>query len=176
MSTILMKAFVTLLLCSSTLATKAEAQIQIVRHGTNVTERPSAALVTNLVELVRSCLYPNYFPVEAATWQKFERSDSFVLVTFATPSTVKLQIVDGDWENRKFKIKESKKEVIDQLLVPLPDAAPGPANIFVRSGTNFLSLSKWDPKRLGMVGCEPALQLASRSYYKALTDIKRADK
>src|SRR6185436_1726167 len=102
-----MKAFVTLLLCSSILAAKAEDEIQIVRHGTNVTERPSAALVTNVVELVRSCLFPNYFPVKAATWQEFEHSDSFILVTFAAPGRPKIKIRDYHWA-------ESKEEIVDQ--------------------------------------------------------------
>lgn len=173
-----MKALVILLFCSSILAAKGQDQIQIVRYGTNVTERPSAALITNIVELVRSCLIPNYFPVEAATWQKFQHSDSFVLVTFAAPSTVKVKIVDGDWENRKFIIKESKDVVMDQILAPLPDGSdrgPGPANIFVKSGTNVLSFSKWDPKTLGRVGCEPALQMRSR-FYKSLADTQPPDK
>jgi hypothetical protein len=165
-----LKTFVTLLLWSSILAARSEDQVQIVRHGTNVNERPSPALVTNAVALVRSCLSPNYFPIKAETWQEFERSDSFVLVTFASPSTVTVKITDGYWMQGKFKFRFTRDEIMDQILVPLPDGAPGPAFIFVKSGTNVLSFSKWDPQKLGMVGCEPALHMSSR-HYKALADI-----
>ena len=83
--------------------------------------------------------------------------------------------MDGYWEQRKFKIRESREQIIDQILVPLPEGGPGPANIFVKSGTNVLSFSKWDPQKLGMVGCEPALHISSR-LYESLADIKHPDK
>lgn len=169
-----MKALITLLFCSVILAAKADDQIQIVRYGTNVTERPGPVLLTNIIALTRSCLLPNYFPVPAETWRNTQQqSDSFIQVTFASPSKVTVRIEDIVLENGKFKVKQSSDEIIDQILVTLPDG-PG-ARIFARSGTNFFKFSKADPKLLGMVGSEPVLQMRSK-FYKALAEIKRPDK
>ena len=64
-----MKTFATVLLYSIVLAAVADDQIRLVRHGKDVTERPSAVFTTNIIELLQSCsFYSTAYAVQAETW------------------------------------------------------------------------------------------------------------
>jgi Tfp pilus assembly protein PilV len=74
-----MKTFIAVFLCGIFLTAKADDQIRTVRHGTNITERPSAALATNVIELFQSAGYNSTdYAVKADTWREREQSDSFM--------------------------------------------------------------------------------------------------
>lgn len=163
-----MKTFITVLFCSIVLTAKADDQIQIVRHGRNVTERPSAALATNVINYLQSCsINSTAYAVKANTWQDFEHSDSFVLLTFATPKKLKVMLTAGNKLPRYWEEKS-----IDQILVPLPETNL-PLHVFAKSGTNVLSFTKMQPFILKMIAFEPALHLSSVSPYASLASIER---
>ena len=164
-----MKTIVTLLLGGIVFAAKAGDQIQIVRHGTNVTEQPGVALATNIVEFLRSGTYASTsYAVKAETWRDFERSDSFVLLTFANPRKLKVPI--GEVKTNGLSIPLFEETPVDQILVPLPERTL-PAHVFARSGTNVFSVTKMSPSVLGRVASEPALHLSR--LYTSLADIDR---
>jgi hypothetical protein len=50
-----MKTLAMAFLCSIVLAAAANAQVRLVRHGKDVTERPSAVFTTNVILLLQSC-------------------------------------------------------------------------------------------------------------------------
>jgi hypothetical protein len=158
-----MKAFFIVLLCSIVLIANAEDQIRIVRNGTNVTERPSAALMTNVIAYLESCsYYSTPYAVKSNTWQELERSDSFVLLTFASPRKLQVMMTPGDLFPR---YREEK--AIDQILVPLPETNL-PLHVFAKSGTNVLSFTKMSPYVLSRIAFEPAVQLSSVRPYSSL--------
>ncbi len=162
-----MQTFLIVLFCSLAASIPAEDQIRLVRYGTNVTEQPSPALTTNVIRMLQSCCYySTAYAVKATTWPELEYSDSFVLLTFATPKRLKVTIYTSDpavtnIQQLKIHLSKGTPEVksIDQVLVPLPERA-FPLHIFARSGTNVSSFCKWDPIALGMLASEPALHLS----------------
>jgi hypothetical protein len=162
-----MKTFVALLLCSIVLTAEADDQIQIVRHGTNVTERPSAAFATNVIKLLQSCsVYSTAYAGKAETWRDLEHSDSFVHVTFFAPRKLSVEASDN---------QGLAERAIREILVPLPEGK-WPAHIFAKSGKNVLSFTKYDPIALKIVAFEPALHLSSVSPYASLTHIDQSNK
>jgi hypothetical protein len=141
--------------------------VQIVRHGTNLTERPSAAFATNVIRLLQSCsVYSTACAVKADAWRDIEHSDSFVHVMFS--------------ESRKLSVEASDNQglaerAIEEILVPLPEGK-WPAHIFAKSGTNVLSFTKYDPVALKRVAFEPALHLSSIYPYASLAHIEQSNK
>src|ERR1035441_6643126 len=70
--------------------------VPIVRHGTNLTERPSAAIATNVIKLLQSCsVCSTAYAVKAETWRDFEHSDSFVHVRFSAPRKLSVEVSDN---------------------------------------------------------------------------------
>jgi hypothetical protein len=140
-----MKTSVTVLLCSIILAAAAEDQVRLVQHGTNVTDLPSVVLTTNVIKLLQSSRYPSTsYAVKAETWQNLEHSDSFILLTFASPRILKVPLRETGDEGGRISAGIFEDTPIDQILVPLPDSGAGPDHIFVKSGTNVFSFCKWD--------------------------------
>ena len=163
-----MKTFITILSCSIVLTTKADDQIQIVRHGTNVTERPSAALATNVINYLQSCsINSTAYAVKANTWQNLEHSDSFVLLRFAAPRKLTVMLIPGNEFPRYWE-----ETFIDQILVPLPETNL-PLHVFAKSGTNVLSFTKMQPFILKQIAFEPALHLSSVDPYSDLASCER---
>jgi hypothetical protein len=162
-----MKTFVALLLCSIVLTAKADDQIQMARHGTNVTERPSAAFATNVIKLLQSCsVYSTAYAVKAETWRDFEHSDSFVHVMFSAPRKLSVETSDN---------QGLAERAIEEILVPLPEGK-WPTHIFAKSGTNVLSFTKYDPVALKRVALEPCLHLSSVEPYASLARIEQPNK
>src|SRR6185503_18149147 len=99
-----MKTIIALSVCGIILTVKAEDQIRIVRHGTNVAERPSAVFTTNVIRLVESCGFDSTDHADSSghavndkTWPQREQSDSFVVLTFSPPRNLSLStFTDGD--------------------------------------------------------------------------------
>ncbi len=148
-----MKLAIAFLFCALASTASAVEEIQIVRHGTNVTERPRASFVTNVTALLESCgAYQTDYAVRFYLWQNIEKSQSFVRVTFPTPRS---------WGDK----------LINQILVPLPEDDL-PKYFLAKSGTNILDLSPHRPEALAAVGSEPALHLSwTKSYYLLIKTI-----
>jgi len=165
-----MKTFAAVLLYSVVFATVADDQIRLVRHGRDVTERPSAVFTTNVVKLLQSCsVYSTAYAVKAETWREMMHSNSFASVTFTSAKKLTVMVATG--AGPRFREEKS----IDQILVPLPEGT-WPEHIFAKSGTNILSFTKYDPVALKQVAFEPALHLSSVAPYTVLTNIGQPNK
>jgi hypothetical protein len=141
--------------------------VPIVRHGTNLTERPSAAIATNVIKLLQSCsVCSTAYAVKAETWRDFEHSDSFVHVRFSAPRKLSVEVSDN---------QGLAERAIEEILVPLPEGK-WPAHIFAKSGTNVLSFTKYDPIALKRVALEPCLHLSSVEPYASLARIEQPNK
>jgi hypothetical protein len=162
----MMKTFMTMLLWSTILTTKAEENIRIVRYGTNVTDTPSAGLTTNIINYLQSgCINSTVYAIKTNTWRDLERSDSFVLLTFSTPRKLVVMLRTGEdfppWDEC----------LIDQILVPLPETRLA-SHVFARHGTNILSVTKCEPYPLKLIAFEPAVKLSSAQTYASLDNIQ----
>ena len=165
------------LLIATTVGGNAEdnsVRIQMVRHGTNVTERPSASLTTNVIRLLQSCsVYSTAYAVKSGTWQDLLGSDSFIHLSFAAPRKLDVML-----NTSLDAARQPQKESIDEILVPLPEgkSSYGPLHIFAKSGTKVLSFTKYDPTALIVVAFEPALHLSSVYLYSKLARILQSAK
>jgi hypothetical protein len=165
------------LLIATTLGGNAEDNIvgmQMVRHGTNVTERPSASLTTNVIRLLQSCsVSSTAYAVKSDTWGDLLRSDSFIHLSFAAPRKLEVML-----NTSLDAARQPQKESIDEILVPLPEgkSSYGPLHIFAKSGTKVLSFTKYDPTALIVVAFEPALHLSSVYPYSKLARILQSAK
>jgi hypothetical protein len=176
-----MKTFIAVFLCGIFLTAKADDQIRTVRHGTNITERPSAALATNVIELFQSAGYNSTdYAVKADTWREREQSDSFIVLTLSPPHNLTVctfsDVDDAavgtnviEWGARHLAKRESKP--IDTILVPLPTNNL-PDYIFAKSGTNVIAVAKFSPFVLKRIVLEPALHLSTVFPYSSLTKLQ----
>ena len=93
------------LLIAMTVVGNAEdnsVRIQMVRHGKNVTERPSASLTTNVIRLLQSCsVSSTAYAVKAETWLELLRSSSFIHLTFAAPRKLEVMLTAGLGTSRR---------------------------------------------------------------------------
>jgi hypothetical protein len=175
-----MKTIISVFLCGVFLTAKADDQIRMVRHGTNITERPSAALATNVIEYFLSAGFNSTtYAVKADTWREREQSDSFVELTLSPPRNLTVctytPAVDAavgtnvvEWaamHRAKWEVKS-----IDVILVPLPKHNL-PDHIFAKSGTNVISVTSMSPYVLKRIVLEPALHLSPVYPYSSLTKL-----
>jgi hypothetical protein len=162
------------LLIATTVGGNAEdssVRIQMVRHGTNVTERPSASLTTNAIRLLQSCsVYSTAYAVKSGTWQDLLGSDSFIHLSFAAPRKLEVMLTPGSDASR-----QPQEKRIDEIVVPLPESKL-PGHIFAKSGTNVLSFTKYDGTALTVVAFDPALHLSSVEPYSKLARILQSGK
>ena len=162
-----MRTFITVLLFTTVFLAQSDDNIRIVRHGTNVTERPSSALATNIINYLQSCsINSTAYAIKAKTWQDLEHSDSYVLLTFAPPRKLVVMLLPHDDFPRYWEEKS-----IDQILVPLPEARLL-SHVLAKSGTNVFSFTKMDPYPLKLIAQEPAVQLSSTQPYASLANIR----
>jgi hypothetical protein len=175
-----MKTIIAVFLCGVFLTAKADGQIRMVRHGTNITERPSAALATNIIECFKSASFNSTtYAVKVDTWRELEQSDSFVELTLSPPqnltvctftpaddAAVGTNVVE--WVAMRRAKRESKS--IDVILVPLPKRNL-PDHIFAKSGTNVISVTTMSPYFLKRIVFEPSLHLSSIYPYSSLTEL-----
>lgn len=146
-------------------------RIQMVRHGTNVTERPSASLTTNVIKLLQSCsVSSTAYAVKPETWRDLLRSDSFIHVSFAAARKIEVMLTPGTDESR-----QPQETSIDEILVPLPEGR-SPSHIFAKQGSNLLAFTKYDGTALIAVAFEPALHLSSVEHYSKLARILQSSK
>jgi hypothetical protein len=157
------------LLIAMTVGGNAEedsVRIHMVRHGTNVTERPSASLSTNVIRLLESCSVSSAaYAVKAETWPDLLRSGSFIHLTFAAPRKLEVMLTAG-----LDAARQRQGQSIDEILVPLPEGHM-PGHLFAKSGTKVLSFTKYDPSALTAVTSEPTLGLSSVEPYSKLARI-----
>ena len=137
----------------------AEFQLHAVRQKQDVAVAHGERLATKLVALAESCsVNSTAYAVSGDTWAQALASDSFVHVVFLKPRRARLESRDN--QNRE-------ERSLREILLPLPEGS-WPQDVFVRSGTDTLAFTKYDPLALQEVISEPGLRLQTVRPYEYL--------
>jgi hypothetical protein len=144
----------------------AELELHAVRQKQDVAVSHGERLATKLVALAESCsVNSTAYAVSGDTWAQALASDSFVHVVFAEPRRARLKSRDN----------QSREECsIREILLPLPEGS-WPPHVFVRSGTDTLAFTKYDPLALKQVILEPGLRLLAVRPYEYLLRTQEGD-
>ena len=93
---------------------------------------------------------------EEQKWREVLASDSYIHLTFTNPRTFRLPVmVQG--------VQRREERPVSEILVSLPEGRY-PA-IQVRSGTNYMAVTKWQPTALQRLVREPGLELSTVKPY-----------
>jgi hypothetical protein len=157
-------AAIVALACGNAAVCAADIELRAVRHGRNVVVTDSWRLAGKLVSLVEACSVDSTaYAVSSDTWVQVAASDSFVHVVFSEPRGARVAS-DGSGLRGQRAIRE--------ILLPLPEGK-WPAHVFVRSGKDVLSFSKYDPVALREVVLEKQLELLTVEPYRFLVDLRK---
>ena len=141
-----------------------DVQLQISRHEKSVVVANAPSFVTNVVDFVQSA------SVDATgsggglnRWQDVLASGSFIHLTYPSPRIFRLPVMVQNvqkWEER----------AVNEILVSLPEGDyPG---IQLRSGTNYMAVTKYNPRLLKRLVMEPALGLSTVRPYDDIYNVK----
>jgi hypothetical protein len=157
-------AAIAALACGSAAVCAADIELRAVRHGRDVVVTDSWRLAGKLVALVEACsVNSTAQAVSSDTWGQVAASDSFVHVVFAEPRSARVASERGE---------PRVQRPIREILLPLPEGK-WPAHVFVRSGNDVLSFTKYDPIALREVVLEKQLELLTVEPYKFLVDLRK---
>jgi len=144
----------------------ADLQLHAVRQKQDVAVSHGERLATKLVALAESCsVNSTAYAVSGDTWAQALAADSFVHVVFPEPHRARL-------ESRDNQSREERS--IREILLPLPEGS-WPKNVFVRSGTDTLAFTKYDPLALQEVVLEEELRLLTVPPYEYLLRTQEGD-
>ena len=144
----------------------ADMQVHAVRQKKDVPVSHGERLATKLVALAESCsVNSTAYAVSGDTWAQALASDSFVHVVFLEPRRARL-------ESRDDQSREGRP--IREILLPLPEGG-WPRHVFVRSGTDTLAFTKYDPLALQEVVLEEELRLLTVPPYEYLLRTREGD-
>ena len=152
-----MKLTLLVFLCGLSAALAGDMPLHIVRHNQPIHVENAAQFTTNVISFLESA------SVDAtahgggqARWREVLASGSYIHLTFPTPRTFRLPVMAQNVQRRE-------GTPVSEILVSLPDGRY-PA-IQVRSGTNYMAVTKWQPGALGRLVREPALELSTVQQY-----------
>ncbi|HTS19830.1 MAG TPA: hypothetical protein VMP11_19800 [Verrucomicrobiae bacterium] len=148
-------ATLVLLGCLSS-ALAGEVQLQISRHEKSVTVADTPGFVTNVVAFVQSASVDVTGNWCSNRWQEVLASGSFIHLTYMPPRAFRLPVMTPNgqkWEERP----------VNEILVSLPDGRY--PSIELRSGTNYMAVTKFQPRELKRLVMEPALELSTVEPY-----------
>jgi len=144
----------------------AGLQLHAVRQKQDVAVSHGERLATKLAVLVESgSVNSTAYAVSGDTWAQALASDSFVHAVFPEPRRVRL-------ESRDNQSREERS--IREILLPLPEGS-WPKHVFVRSGTDTLAFTKYDPLALQDVVLEEELRLLTVPPYEYLLRTRAGD-
>jgi len=157
-------AAIAALACSSAAVCAADIELRAVRHGRDVVVTDSWRLAGKLVALVEACAVNSTAQAASSdAWALIAASDSFVHVVFSEPRRARVASERG---------APRVQRPIREILLPLPEGR-WPAHVFVRSGNEVLSFTKYDPAALREVALEKQLELETVEPYKFLVDLRK---
>jgi len=146
-------------LCQVLPAAAAEPAVSVVRHGQSVVVSRGERVAAKLLALAESCsVNSTAYAVAADSWATAMASGSFVQLSFQSPVTLLLAGTNG-------QAREARQ--VQSLLLPLP-IGHWPEHLFVQSGGNTISLTKFNPGALKDLVLEPELLLGSELPYRSL--------
>ena len=144
----------------------ADSQLHAVRQKKDVAVSHGERLATKLVALAESCsVNSTAYAVSGDTWAQALASDSFVHVVFLEPRRTRLKSRDN---------QSREERPIREILLPLPEGS-WPQHVFVRSGTDTLAFTKYDPLALQEVVLEEELRLLTVPPYEYLLRTREGD-
>src|ERR1017187_9590563 len=134
-----------------------DVQLQISRHGKSVAVADTPNFVTNVVAFVESASVDvTGYEGVSNRWQDVLASGSFIHLTYALPRTFRLPVMAPNGQ-------QWKERTVNEILVSLPEGDY--PEIQLRSGTNYMAVTKYDPRALKRLVTEPALELSTVQPY-----------
>jgi len=142
----------------------ADVDIHAVRDNRTVAIGNSVSSVEKLIVLVQSCSVDSTpYVVSSTTWAQTAASGSFIHAVFSEARLVQLPSRDNRGREQRH---------VHEILLPLPEGR-WPDHIFVRSGGDTLSVTKYDPLALRDLVSEVDPALLTVEPYKALLALPR---
>jgi len=164
---IVMKLTLPIFVCGLSAASAGDARLHIVRHNKPVSVEDATRFTTNVISFFQSA------SVDATTegggpirWREVLASDSYIHLTFTTPRTFRLPVMTQG-------VQRQKDRPVNEILVSLPEGRY-PA-IQLRSGTNYMAVTKWQPAALQRLVREPTLDLTSVKPYDHFYRLKEPE-
>jgi hypothetical protein len=143
--------------CGLNAAPATDVSLRIVRHSKPVRVEEPARFTTNVISFFESASVDATAQGGGKTqWQEVLGSDSYIHLTFATPRTFRLPVMTQG-------VQRDEDRPVSEILVSLPEGRY-PA-IQLRSGTNYMAVTKWQPAALERLVREPALELSTVKPY-----------
>lgn len=141
-----------------------DIQLQIARREKSVAVADAPAFITNVITFVQSASVGNSSSFSGSNrWQGIFASGSFIHLTCTPPRTFRLPVMVENlqkWDER----------AVDEILVSLPEGRY--PEIQLLSGTNYLAVTKYNPRDLKRLVMEPALNLSTIQPYADLYNAK----
>jgi hypothetical protein len=152
-----MKYVLLFLVCGLSAAWAGDMPLRLVRHNRPVPVEDAARLATNVIGFFQSATVGVAIKGgEAQKWRDVLASDSYIHLTFTHPRAFRLPVmVQG--------VQRREERLVNEILVSLPEGRY-PA-IQVRTGTNYMAVTKWQPTALQRLVREPVLELSTVKPY-----------
>ena len=149
--------YLLLLVCGLSAARAGDMPLRVVRHNKPVPVEDAARLTTNVISFFQSASFGvTTKGGEEQKWREVLASDSYIHLTFTNPRTFRLPVmVQG--------VQRREERPVSEILVSLPEGRY--PVIQVRSGTNYMTVTKWQPAALTRLVKEPALELSTVKPY-----------
>lgn len=165
-----MKAVALILFCSLGLLLAEETRVRVIRQNEPVKVEEAEKLVTNVIAFVESASV-NLMNLdgdqtkEQNRWQEVLASTSFIHLTFTSARNLRIMPPEN---------QRSEEQPVSEILISLPEGRyPG---IQVKSGTNYMALTKWQPLALKHLVTEPVLKLSTVAPYDHFFRLKEPAK
>ena len=150
------------LICGLTSASAADVEVRAVRDKQNVVITHPERVATKLIAIAESCSVDSTtYAVSSNTWTGVLRSDSFVHVVFANPRRIRLY-------DRNVRAREER--MVREVLFPLP-LDRDPPHVYLKTGKEIVSLTKYDPYALRELALEEDLRLRGSPRYDFLLNL-----
>ncbi len=131
-------------------------QVRAVRDRHAVAVAQPERVARKLVALVESCaVNSTSYAVADGTWIRVQGSGSYVHLVFPEPREVRLKGAGN---------QPAEARMVREVLLPLPPHNE-PPHVYVRSGTETISLTKYDPRALRELAQEGDLRLRDLRPY-----------
>jgi len=146
-----------------TAASAADLEVRVVRDKQDLVTTHPERVAAKLIAIAESCsVNSTAYAVSGNAWTRILASDSFVHVVFSNPRRIWLK--DRNAQGRE-------ERMIREILFPLPMDSD-PRHIYLKSGKEIVSATKYDPHALGELVLEDDLRLRGLARYDFLLNLR----
>lgn len=150
------------LICGITSASAADVKVRVVRDMQDLVIAHPERVAAKLIAIAESCSVDSTtYAVLGDTWTRIMSSDSFVHVIFVKPRRIRLY--DRNAQRRE-------ERMIREVLFPLP-LDSDPPHIYLKTGKEIVSATKYDPYALRELASEQDLRLRGLRRYDDLLNL-----